>query len=162
MQLMTSPHASAFAIQSSLLVVGAAGSGKSTLVSHAARQTGLHIVQADCFDLLSDTDVKTLGAFEAVIAKAKACTPCVLLLRNVDALGRKVSAQEHGVEPTLASRLAALPADLQAASVQTGWPAVLIGTAVDEDVLSQSTRNAFKQTVKLGVSWHAGPLGGVS
>jgi hypothetical protein len=46
--------------------------------------------------MLGDTDVKTLGAFEAVVAKAKECAPCVFLLRHVEVFGRKANAQEHG------------------------------------------------------------------
>ncbi len=96
MRLMTSPVASSFAIQTSLLITGAPGSGKTSLIRSTADETGLNIVMADCFELLADTEVKTLGAFEAVVAKAKECSPCVLLLKHVEAFGRKANAQEQG------------------------------------------------------------------
>jgi peroxin-6 len=130
--------------------------------------------------MLGDTDVKTLGAFEAVVAKAKECAPCVLLLRHVEVFGRKANAQEHGTgeisltppctkpssvaqfadtlhclhgsEPALSSRLSTLPVELQQAAVTIGWPILLVGTTDEEDGLAEGTTNAFKQTVHISVS----------
>lgn len=171
MRLMTSPTASSFAIQTSLLITGAPGSGKASLIRSTADATGLHVVMADCFELLADTDVKTLGAFEVVVAKAKECSPCVLLLKHVEAFGRKANAQEHGsgqlnalrlsstpaesiiytTEPVLSSRLCSLPAELQKAAVESGWPVLLVGTTEEDDGLAEGIINAFKQTIHINV-----------
>lgn len=52
--------------------------------------------QLDCFDLLGESEVKTEGHLRARIDKAVACAPCLLLLRNIEALARKSQALETG------------------------------------------------------------------
>jgi predicted AAA+ superfamily ATPase len=54
LRLMTTPIASSFAIQSSFLVTGAPGSGKTSLVRAVADAAGLHIVEVrEYFDATS-------------------------------------------------------------------------------------------------------------
>lgn len=70
-------------------MVGARGSGKATVVCEAAESLGLHILQVDAYDLLGENPVKTDGALLAVAERAKSCSPCVLLLTHIEALGGK-------------------------------------------------------------------------
>lgn len=53
-------------------------------------------VQLDCFDLLGETDIKTEGHLRSRIDKALSCSPCILLLRNIEALARKSQSLESG------------------------------------------------------------------
>lgn len=50
----------------------------------------------DCFDLLGDTENKTELQLKNRIEKAITCSPCILLLRNLDALAQKSQALESG------------------------------------------------------------------
>lgn len=53
-------------------------------------------MQLDCFDVLGETGFKTEGHLQARIERAVACVPCLLLLRNLEALTRKSQALETG------------------------------------------------------------------
>lgn len=80
-----------------MLLHGARGSGKRSLVRAVARTTGISYHELDCYDLLGDTDAKTEGRLRALaVDKALACAPVVLLLRNIEALARKSQAMETG------------------------------------------------------------------
>jgi hypothetical protein len=98
-----------------VLMRGARGSGKRTIVRSIARKTGFHLLevfprrfppfehrtdadwgQLDCFDLLGETELKTEGHLRAKIDRAITCSPCLLLLRNIEALARKSQALETG------------------------------------------------------------------
>jgi AAA+ superfamily predicted ATPase len=56
-----------------------------------------YVVQkVEAFDVLAESDAKTEGQLRAKFDRAIACTPCVLLLKDVDALARKNQAVEMG------------------------------------------------------------------
>ena len=107
------PGADDYDLHLTVLVKGARGSGKRSVVRSVARKTGFHllevrdafvrgrrelidVVQLDCFELLGETELKTEGHLRARIDKAISCSPCMLLLRNVEALARKSQALETG------------------------------------------------------------------
>jgi hypothetical protein len=52
--------------------------------------------QVNCFDVVGETDAKTEGVLRARFERAASSSPCILLLRHVEALGRKGQAQETG------------------------------------------------------------------
>lgn len=64
----------------------------------ARRSAGvcLNVSQVNCYDIVGETDVKTEGTLRARIERAGACTPCVMLLRNIDALAKTGQALETG------------------------------------------------------------------
>lgn len=80
----------------SILLKGAKGSGKATLARSAAAHAGFHVFELDCFDLIGETDTKTEGNLAARFERATQCTPCVLLLRHMEALARKSQTVETG------------------------------------------------------------------
>lgn len=61
-----------------------------------ATHADLSNLQLDCFELLGETDLKTEGHLRARIEKAVSCSPCMLFLRNIEALARKSQALETG------------------------------------------------------------------
>lgn len=110
-------------LQISVLVKGSRGSGKRTVVRSVAAASGLGVMevshtkqklsssrdadrfvlstpvsctQVNCFDIIGDTDLKTEGVLRARFERASGCSPCVLLLRNVEALARKGQVLETG------------------------------------------------------------------
>ena len=52
--------------------------------------------QLDCYDLLGDTDAKTEGILRARFEQAAGCSPCALILRNLDAFAQSTQAPEPG------------------------------------------------------------------
>jgi peroxin-6 len=120
------PQARTYGLPATVLLKGAKGSGKRTVVRGVAGKAGMGVLevrflsffhalffsprskltqrsslsrptQLDCFDLLGETDLKTEGRIRALaVDKALACSPCVLMLRNIEALARKDRAMETG------------------------------------------------------------------
>lgn len=84
-----SPRAAQLGARMSVLLEGAAGTGKRTVCRWVAQRTGVHLVELDGYELVSDTDARTEGVLRARLERARACAPCLLVVRNVDALARK-------------------------------------------------------------------------
>ncbi len=87
-------NASRFGLHLSVLLKGARGCGKKTVARWVAKAAGVQLVELDCFDVISDTDVRTEGILRARFQKAAECAPCIFLLRNIEALARKSQALE--------------------------------------------------------------------
>lgn len=111
---------------------GAAGSGKVTVVSAASRRLNLHLlkvrwppsrpshllqvtgrcsfVQVDCVSVCADSPAATEAKLAAAFQRAAAVQPCVLLLRNLQLLLRPKGAEEDGrVEAALCQLLHSAP-----------------------------------------------------
>lgn len=90
------PGMAAFDLQASFLLKGARGSGKRTLARSVAGRLGLGVMEVSCFDIAGETDAKTEGVLRARFERAAGCSPCMLLLRHVEALARKGQVLETG------------------------------------------------------------------
>lgn len=112
-------HTTDLNINLTVLLKGAKGSGKATLVRQVSQLSGFHLLEVsfsspaiqtgrlltpllcaslklDCYELLGDTDTKTEGNLAARFDRAASCTPCILLLRHIEALARKSQVLETG------------------------------------------------------------------
>ncbi|KDN42210.1 AAA-domain-containing protein [Tilletiaria anomala UBC 951] len=99
------PRSAAFGLHLTVLLKGARGCGKRTVVRWVAQHLGVHLLEIDCFELVSDTETRTEGTLRARFDKAAECAPGILLLRNIEALARKAQAMETGQEPHMTSVL---------------------------------------------------------
>lgn len=129
------PHAADYGLHLSVLLKGSRGCGKRTVTRWIAQQTGVHLVELNCFDLIGDTDTKTEGILRARCEQARSCAPAILLLRHVDALARKSQSLETGQEPAMASVLQDCLASLQdTVSGENGVnPIAVVGTTGDAE-----------------------------
>lgn len=132
-----------------VLLKGARGSGKATLARLVAEQTGFHIVELDCYDLLGETDIKTEGNLLARVERAAACTPCILVLRHIEALARKSQAAETGQEPTISVTLQEAIKTASEAWKKTGYPLIIVGTACEVDKIPVSVVGCFKEELAI-------------
>jgi peroxin-6 len=48
----------------------------------------------NCYDVVGENDTKTEGTIRARFEAAASCSPCVLVLRNIDALGQTTQGSE--------------------------------------------------------------------
>lgn len=122
-----SPAAQMYALNIAVIVKGACGSGKASLVRSAARELGFHLVEvsrilitiltfkADCFSIIGDTDAVTEGTLQAIADKAVSCAPCVVLLKHIEALARKSESMAsgqgatHAISPPITDNHQSLP-----------------------------------------------------
>lgn len=133
-----------------MLLHGARGSGKRSLVRAVARTTGISYHELDCYDLLGDTDAKTEGRLRALaVDKALACAPVVLLLRNIEALARKSQAMETGQEPPMTTVLRDCFENLRDGWTSSGWPVFVVATTTDLEKVPTGVLGLFKEEIAL-------------
>ncbi|BGP19899.1 hypothetical protein JCM10213_008627 [Rhodosporidiobolus nylandii] len=142
------PRARAYGLPLTVLLKGARGSGKKTLVKGVAAKAGIGLLELDCFDLLSDTDLKTEGRIRALaVDKALACAPCVLLLRNIEALARKSQAMETGQEPPMTTVLKECFETIREGWQTSGYPVVVVATTTDVEKVPTGVLGLFKEEI---------------
>ncbi|EST05947.1 ATPase, AAA-type, core [Kalmanozyma brasiliensis GHG001] len=145
-------NASRFGLHLSVLLEGARGCGKKTVARWVAKAAGVQLVELDCFDVISDTDVRTEGILRARFQKAAECAPCIFLLRNIEALARKSQALETGQEPPLATALQNCFEELWSVTSgqdagQVAMPVAVFGTTSDPDKCPSGVLGCFKHEV---------------
>ncbi|SPO32384.1 related to PEX6 - peroxisomal assembly protein [Ustilago trichophora] len=143
-------NASRFGLHLSVLLKGARGCGKKTVARWVAKAAGVQLVELDCFDVISDTDVRTEGILRARFQKAAECAPCIFLLRNIEALARKSQALETGQEPPLATALQNCFEELWSVTSgvgQANMPVAVFGTTSDPDKCPSGVLGCFKHEV---------------
>nr|QBH67442.1 putative PEX6-peroxisomal assembly protein [Ustilago esculenta] len=141
-----------FGLHLSVLLKGARGCGKKTVARWVAKAAGVQLVELDCFDIISDTDVRTEGILRARFQKAAECTPCIFLLRNIEALARKSQALETGQEPPLATALQNCFEELWSVTSEreaghASLPVAVFGTTSDPDKCPSGVLGCFKHEV---------------
>lgn len=139
------PSATSYGLHLSVLLLGARGSGKKTVAGWVAKQTGVHLVDVNCFDVLGDSDTQTEGVLRARFEAAAGCGPAILLLRNIDALARKSQALETGQEPAMSHVLR----DCMRSLREAGKGVSVFGTTSDADKVPNGILAAFKHEVKI-------------
>ncbi|KIJ17306.1 hypothetical protein PAXINDRAFT_175808 [Paxillus involutus ATCC 200175] len=95
---MSLEEAPRFGVRATVLVAGSRGAGKFSTAAWISRQLGMHLVEINCFDIISDSDVKTTGLLRQYVEGAFSCTPCILVLRHIDALNQLTQSREPGDE----------------------------------------------------------------
>ncbi|GAA5840290.1 hypothetical protein JCM11251_006686 [Rhodosporidiobolus azoricus] len=142
------PRTAEYGLPATVLLKGARGSGKKTLVRGVAGKAGIGVLELDCFDLLGDTDLKTEGRLRALaVDKALACAPCVLLLRNIEALARKSQAMETGQEPPMTTVLRECLATIREGWQSSGYPVVVVATTTDVEKVPTGVLGLFKEEI---------------
>ncbi|GAA5824221.1 hypothetical protein JCM5353_000355 [Sporobolomyces roseus] len=144
------PNASSYDLPLTVLLKGARGSGKRTMVTGVARRLGVHLLEIDAYDLLGDTDAKTEGRLQALaVDKALACAPCVLILRNIEALARKSQALETGQEPAMTTVLRDAFSTIRSGFIASSQPVIVLGTTTDIDKLPTGVLGLFKEELSI-------------
>ncbi|SCV73142.1 BQ2448_7067 [Microbotryum intermedium] len=143
------PGTSAYDLHLTVLVKGAYGSGKRSLVKSVARVSGLHLLELDCYDLIGESDVKTEGHLRARIDNALSCSPCIMLLRNIEALARKSQALETGQEPAMTTVLKECFAAARQGWKASGFPVIIVATTSDIEKLPTGVLGLFKEEIAI-------------
>ncbi|KAI0350098.1 AAA-domain-containing protein [Trametes cingulata] len=134
-------------LQLSILLQGPRGVGKSTTASWVAQRLGIHLLEVDCYDVIGDTDAKTEGTLQARFERAASCSPCILLLKHVDAFAQSTQGQEPGKEPAVAEVLRDCISGLQPSWNLTGFPVLLFGTTDSHERVPAKILSCFKHEV---------------
>ncbi|KAI0328087.1 AAA-domain-containing protein [Cubamyces sp. BRFM 1775] len=134
-------------LQLSILLQGPRGCGKATTAAWVAQRLGIHLLEVDCYDVLGDTDAKTEGTLQARFERAASCSPCILLLRHIDAFAQSTQGLEPGKEPAVGEVLRDCIASLQPSWNLTGFPVLLFGTTDSHERVPPKILSCFKHEV---------------
>ncbi|KAJ4501694.1 P-loop containing nucleoside triphosphate hydrolase protein [Lentinula lateritia] len=115
-------------LQLSVLLKGARGIGKYTAASQIARNLGMHILEVNCYDIIGENDIKTEGQLRARFENAVACSPCVLVLRHLEAFAQSTQAPENGKEPVIVNVVRDCIQSTHHAWKSNGYPVIICGT----------------------------------
>ncbi|KAH9830946.1 AAA-domain-containing protein [Rhodofomes roseus] len=143
------PHAVEYQLQLTVLLKGPKGSGKFTTASWVVQHLGIHLFEVNCYEVLGENDAKTEGTLRARFERAASCSPCILLLRNIDAFAQTTQGLEPGKEPSIANALQECISSLQQGWNLTGYPVLVVGTTSDPDKVPSRVLSSFKHEITL-------------
>lgn len=121
------------------------GAGKVSVVQSVASQMGIHVFEVSGYSILGDTDPKTIGILRGRLERAAQISPCLVLIKHLDALAKK-SEQDGKEGAGITSNLLDI---INEFSYKENL--VIVATVADVDKLSESVRAKFKFELEIGV-----------
>ncbi|KAM6298283.1 peroxisome biogenesis factor 6 [Aegotheles albertisi] len=137
-------QASALSGAGSVLLSGPSGSGKLMAVRAVCSCLNLHLFKVDCVSLCSDTSGATEEKIQMAFAQAQQYHPCVLLLKDIEVLGR--DRDRLGEDPRVIATLRQLLLDRDPA---LSHPVLVIGTTCKPQDVPTDVQTAFLHEVKI-------------
>uniref|UniRef100_A0A8C4VI15 Peroxisomal ATPase PEX6 n=1 Tax=Gopherus evgoodei TaxID=1825980 RepID=A0A8C4VI15_9SAUR len=127
----------------SVLLAGPSGGGKLTAVRAACSCLNLHLFKVDCVSLCGDTSGATEMKLQSAFAQAELFRPCVLLLKDIELLGRDRDGLGEDSRVTATLRHLLLEGD----AGSSGYPVLVVATTCrPQDVLAD-VQTAFLHEV---------------
>ncbi|CAG8480913.1 8023_t:CDS:2, partial [Funneliformis caledonium] len=141
------PNAVTLNLSCTVLLHGPRGCGKKTAVEWVADSVGVHVFEVNCFDFAGETDAKTETSLRMRLDKAVTSSPCVFLLRHIDALVRKSAVLETGQDPTISTILQDCFKQLLINFQNIGYPVLVVGTTGDIEEVPASVIGCFRHEI---------------
>ncbi|XP_071438038.1 peroxisome biogenesis factor 6 isoform X2 [Pithys albifrons albifrons] len=139
-------HVSALSRVSSVLLSGPSGSGKLMAVRAACSCLNLHIFKVDCISLCSDTSAATEEKVQMAFTQAQQYHPCVILLKDIEVLGRDRDGLREDARVIVTLRHLLLDRD-----PALSHPVLVIGTTCKPQDVLTDLQTAFLHEVKIEV-----------
>ncbi|KAF4798891.1 peroxisome biogenesis factor 6 [Turdus rufiventris] len=128
----------------SVLLSGPSGSGKLMAVRAVCSCLNLHLFKVDCVSLCSDTSAATEEKVQVAFSQAQQYQPCVLLLKDIEVLGR--DRDGLGEDARVIATLRRLLLDRDPA---LSHPVLVIGTTCKPQNVPTDVQTAFLHEVKI-------------
>ncbi|KAF9646869.1 AAA-domain-containing protein [Thelephora ganbajun] len=133
----------------SVLLTGSRGVGKSTMVKTMANCLGIHLFEVDCYTLLQENSTRTENSLRGVFSQATDFSPCVLLLRHLEAFMHITQQPDPIQEPRIARVLQECLDGLLQSWRLTGYPLVVVGTTGTAQECSPGFLGCFKHEISI-------------
>ncbi|KAJ3503046.1 hypothetical protein NLJ89_g8610 [Agrocybe chaxingu] len=131
----------------SFLLKGGRGIGKFCVTSWVAAKLGLHLFEVNCYDILGENDTKTEALLRVRFEQAASCSPCLLVLRHLEALSQTTQALEASKESTIVNAMRDVLDGLQSSWKIAGYPVVVVGTTSESSRVHAGLLSCFKQEI---------------
>ncbi|KAI0003309.1 P-loop containing nucleoside triphosphate hydrolase protein [Russula compacta] len=141
------PQALTLDIPISMVLKGSRGIGKLTTAIQVTRRLGMHVFETNCYDFLGENDTKTEGLLRARFEQATSCSPCVLVMRHLEAFTQTTQPAEPGKDPAIVNVIKELFQDLYGSWRLTGYPILVFGTTTEPGRVPPSLLSCFKHEV---------------
>ncbi|KAH9056622.1 AAA-domain-containing protein [Lactarius vividus] len=141
------PQALTFDIPISILLKGSRGIGKFTTAMQVAQHLGMHVFEVNCYDFLGENDTKTEGLLRVRFEQATSCSPCVLVMRHLEAFAQTTQPAEPGKDPVIVNVIKELFQDLYGSWRLTGYPILVFGTTTEPGRVPPNLVSCFKHEV---------------
>ncbi|XP_062979998.1 peroxisome biogenesis factor 6 isoform X2 [Elgaria multicarinata webbii] len=128
----------------SILLSGPSGVGKMTAVRAACSRLNLHLFKVDCVGLCGDTSGSTEAKLHAAFSQADLYSPCVLLMKDVELLGRDRDGLGEDSRVILALRHLLLDRE-----ANSSYPVLVVGTTTRIGDVPTDLQTAFLHEVKI-------------
>ncbi|KAF9792299.1 AAA-domain-containing protein [Thelephora terrestris] len=148
-QVASIHSASSYDLAVSVLLTGPRGIGKSTMVKSIANKLGFHLFEVDCYNLLQENSTRTENSLRGVFSRATDFSPCVLLLRHLEALMHTTQQPDTRQEPRVAHVLQECIDGLLQPWRLTGHPLVVVGTTSTSQECSPGLLGCFKHEINV-------------
>eukprot|EP01129_Flabellula_baltica_P008304 TRINITY_DN3287_c0_g1_i1.p1 TRINITY_DN3287_c0_g1~~TRINITY_DN3287_c0_g1_i1.p1 ORF type:complete len:795 (-),score=137.36 TRINITY_DN3287_c0_g1_i1:102-2486(-) len=142
--------AASLGLTCTLLLEGAEGSGRKSLIKSLVRYLGINLKIINCYELLDSSVSKTENILKSTLFDCKYLTPCILLLDNINALEKSGTFQDFD-EPPIAKTLQEVLSSLIDIHLETKYPVIVIGTVNSIPELSVTLRSCFRHEIKMEV-----------
>ncbi|XP_060104162.1 peroxisome biogenesis factor 6 isoform X2 [Heteronotia binoei] len=128
----------------SILLSGPSGVGKMTVVRAACSRLNLHLFKVDCVSLCGDTSGSTEAKLHAAFSQAELYSPCILLMKDVELVGRERNGLGEDSRVILAIRHLLLDRE-----ADTSYPVLVVGTTSRLRDVPADLQTAFLHEVKM-------------
>ncbi|XP_015682041.1 peroxisome biogenesis factor 6 [Protobothrops mucrosquamatus] len=128
----------------SILLSGPSGVGKITAVRAACSRLNLHFFKVNCVALCGDTSGSTEVKLHNAFSEAELYRPCVLLMKDVELLGRDRDGFGEDSRVILALRHLLLERE-----INTSYPVLVVGTTSKLADVPSDVQTAFLHEVKI-------------
>ncbi|KAH7906066.1 P-loop containing nucleoside triphosphate hydrolase protein [Hygrophoropsis aurantiaca] len=139
--------AAAFDSGLAIMLKGSRGSGKFTSAALIAHRLGMHLTEVNCYEVISENDLKTEGFLRARVDQAIACAPCVLILRHIEALFKTTQSESAIGHSSTSMLLMESLAQVQMAWRHTGHPIIVIATTSDTTRMPSDILGYFRHEI---------------
>lgn len=129
-----------------ILIMGPAGVGKMTLINAVARTLCLQVIKVNCQDVCCFTPSATLEKIRNVVRGAKEYAPCILVLRNLQFLGRS---EKHTMDMKIGTFFVDILQQTKRGTMD--YPLIIIGTSENMHDLNSNILEGFLHHMKLQV-----------
>ncbi|GFS08952.1 peroxisome assembly factor 2 [Elysia marginata] len=128
-----------------ILLTGPNGCGKRTVVNTVARRLYVQIMEVNCHDLTGDTAGASESRIESLFLTASKYTPCILLMRNIEVMGKERDSTTEDPRTIAAfnrcvSKLASSP---------QLYPLIVIATSRTPEKISEDMLHSFLHEVTM-------------
>ncbi|TCD67646.1 peroxisomal assembly protein [Steccherinum ochraceum] len=144
-----SKDAAKYQLQLSVLLQGTRGVGKTTVAMSVAHSLGINHLEVNCFDILGESAVQSEAMLQVAFEKASSCSPCMLVLKHVDALGQATQNADPSKGLAIADVLGQCIADTQQAWASTGFPVLVLATTATPEQVPTQVSSLFKHQISM-------------